>query len=348
MKIWLRIGKANLTYKGRFVHGMAISHDELRDALNRMGIECFDEYPDGDGRTAVRHVPDHPEEYLTMWYGDPTLWEFDEERGRGVVAYTRCCETTLDTRQGMAIKHQLNQCDVIFVASNVAKKSLSPQLLPDIHVLSGGAVPEMFPCVERDFSGRLVFLHVGAVHQRKGSDVTCKAFVEALGGKADVELRVISPGRTELFSELEERYASIPNMVFVDRIVDGRWLVCDEFYADVHCLVYPSITEGWGRCLTEAMFTGLPSICFRASAMLDQFHESCGWWLEPSGVKDGIYDLPDADDLARKMLYVYSHRNELRQKGINAHRRAIRYLTWEYGITQATPVLEKIYNGTKN
>lgn len=342
MKLLVRIPKNNLTAGGRTMYGMSISHDGVCHAMKGMIEDCFMEYPSGDATDAVSQTPESLEDYMVMWYGDPTGWDMAASgHGHGTVGYTRCGEVLLpDT-----MKEPMNQCDAMFVASTAAQASFSEQLDVPVHVLSGGVKPELFPLLDRDFnSSPFVFLHAGSTDWRKGSDRACEAFALAFDGIEDVQLLVMSPGETPMFSELKKQYAEDERYVFEVNPVADRSQVAHEYYGRAHCLVYPSIMEGWGRCLAEAMFTGMPVICFYGSAMLDQFSGVCGWWIAAGDETEGIYPLPSVEAMAAQMLKAYMDRRSCEFAGSMGHYYAIDNLTWEAGLKTALPVLENIYN----
>lgn len=338
MKIWLRIGKANLTHV-RTISGISLIHDELCLVFNRMGIECFDEYPTGNAFTAVAHTPDNVEEYIEMWYGDPSLWEMAHgTKGKGPIGYTPCGKGDIPN----ITKEQLNKCAVVFVACTDTKLDCVTQLKVPVHVLAGGYLPELFYYVERDFdTDPFIFLHAGATQWRKGSKPTCQAFQSAFPDESDVQLLIMSPGETEMFLELREQYSDDPRIVFRINAISDRELMLDEYYAKYHCLVFPSISEGWGRCLTEAMASGMPCIVTRCSAMLEQFEEGCGWWVQ-TWIADHGFPEPLKMDLADKMRIAYDNRSLCKEKGIFAAKHALKNLTWEKGITKVLPILEKL------
>jgi glycosyltransferase involved in cell wall biosynthesis len=124
--------------------------------------------------------------------------------------------------------------------------------------------------------------------------------------------------------------------------VFNRAEMAQRYYGNSHCLVYTSIMEGWGRCLAEAMATGMPVICFRSSSMLDQFVSHAGWWVEQSGEYEGIYPLPSVGDLAFCMQLA-QRTQSCRQRGVWGREYAQEHLTWQSGIKKAMPILEEIY-----
>jgi len=119
----------------------------------------------------------------------------------------------------------------------------------------------------------------------------------------------------------------------------------NEYYRDGHCLVYPSFGEGWGRCLAEALATGLPAIVSRCSSMLEQFHPEAGWWVDmETDMRDGVFSV-DIDDLADKMRAAYYSRDRLPEMAKFAAAYAKKNLTWDKGIEESKPILERIYEG---
>lgn len=348
MKIWLRTGKQNLTHS-RTVFGTSISYDELCDAFSRMGIDCIAEFPTGNAYDAEQCVPDCTERsrYIEMLYGYPEHWELDREMmqrdeklscRKGLVAYIRAGEIGFSREE----IHKLNLCDAVFVASTSAKVHHQRHIItPPAGILSGGFNPAQFYYCTRNFYAKpFIFLHIGT-QWRKGSDIACEAFSKAFDDNDNVQLLTLSVGETELFSDLQYRYSSNDKMRFVIKVVSDREKMLSAYYRQGHVLVYPSITEGWGRCLSEAMASGMPCIVSRCSAMVDQFSDECGWWIEMNG-RQGEYLMPDINSLVAQMQYAYQHRSECALKGEAAADFALKYLTWEYGITQALPILKAI------
>jgi len=341
MKIWMRIGRANLTNGGRSVYGIPISYDEVIEAFNLHGIECISEYPEGDNISTRQFIPSNLDDYMTMWYGDPLLWDIKRPYEHGVVGYTQCMEINLN--QGFI--DSMNKCDAIFVASEIAKQSFKNQLSVPVYKIFGGYKPSQFYYIERDFQiSPFVFLHVGATDWRKGSAEACVAFAKAFKNE-DVELHIISPGATPMFNALETVFRYEKRIKFIDKVVSDRMAMIDEYYREGHCLVYPSLGEGWGRCLPEAMATGLPAIVSRVSAMLETFNPDAGWWVDmQTETNNGCFSV-DVNDLADKMYEAYHSRDRLPGMATFAASYAKEHLTWDKGIEEAKPILERIYNG---
>lgn len=337
MKIWLRSSRTNLTHC-RTAFGTSISYDGVADGFNNLGVKCVQEYPDGNAWNAVQYVPPNKDDYLIMWYGDPSGWWIEKGIGKGCVAYIRSAEMVL---KGM---DNLNRCDAVFVASPSSKEYFETIVEPPVYVLSGGIKPSLFYPVERNFAATpFVFLHAAAIQWRKGSNIACAAFTKAFPTEQDVKLVLMSQGRTEMFDKLEDEYKDDDRIELRVNLVTDRRKMRDEYYTGAHCLVYPSLYEAWIRTLAEAMATGIPGIVSRVSAMADFFSDHCGWWIEMSDREKDGRKLPDVDDLATKMRYAYENLDECQLRGNHAAIYAQTKLTWEVGINNALPILESVY-----
>jgi glycosyltransferase involved in cell wall biosynthesis len=93
-------------------------------------------------------------------------------------------------------------------------------------------------------------------------------------------------------------------------------------YSQADLLVHPSLLEGFGKVILEAMAMGLPVIATTASA---------GEYIIEDGI-DGLLVPPgDIEALKSKILLVYENRDLAEQMGKKAASKA-RCFTWEnYG-----------------
>lgn len=341
IKIYLRVDRRTLTH-ARTVFGMSISYDELADAFRRCGVDCVQEFPTGNNTDAVRCEPENVEEYIEMWqYGVMLDYALpDKCIGRGRIGYVRGVSSKLE---GVELEN-LKVCDLVLFASTVAADFHSSYLTMPVGVLPGGYNPLHFYPVERDFhADPFVFLHAGATDRRKGSDVVCQAFTEAFPLDTRVSLVVQSPGETAIFASLKETYKSDPRIVFKIDPVSDRSQMLERYYSTAHCLVYPSVAEGYGRMLPEAMATGMPAIVSGWSAPTDHFNSDCGWWLEKSIISSGFHSAV-VSDVAEKMAMVYSNRDACADKGRFAAKFAKRVCVWEVGVGAALPAIYALWS----
>jgi glycosyltransferase involved in cell wall biosynthesis len=196
---------------------------------------------------------------------------------------------------------------------------------------------------ERDF---FTFGHMGALSERKGTDLLISAFRDAFPTQKDVRLLC------------KTSYRQYPFMVKDDRIkvmigeVEHKDLM-DDFFKQIDCFVFPTRGEGFGLTPLEAMATGVPAIVTGWSGPVEYmtpetgwlidykmtpaklfsektYHEDCGDWAEPS-----------REHLIELMRYAYRHREETKERGQKAAEHVKKVWQWEDKINMFHAALEK-------
>ena len=174
---------------------------------------------------------------------------------------------------------ELSLADVIYVASSFTKKTLeeySGRLAP-VKV-----IPYGFPAVNttRTYSAvqnrKVKLLYVGGLTQRKGIAYLFEA-VKGLENK--VELTIIGKGNIEGCSVLKnelKKHRYIPSLSNPDIL---------SLMATQDAFVFPSLFEGFGLVITEAMSQGTPVITTDRTCAADIIkHEQDGWIIEAGSV----------------------------------------------------------------
>lgn len=179
---------------------------------------------------------------------------------------------------------ELKLASRIFVASSFTAKTLNdyPGKLAPVDV-----IPYGFPTVtgSRDYekiAGRpLRLLFVGGLSQRKGiADLF--AAVERLGDAVSLTVvgKKVTPDCPALDAALaKHRY--IPSMPHAEILKTMR-------AHDV--LVFPSLFEGFGLVITEAMSQGTPVITTDRTAGPDLITHGKNGWLAEAGSTDALYN----------------------------------------------------------
>jgi len=107
----------------------------------------------------------------------------------------------------------------------------------------------------------------------------------------------------------------------------------NEYYSSASVFVFPSLVEGFGLVLLEAMACGIPIITTPNTAGPD---------IITDGIEGFIVPIRDIEALKQKLEWCYSHPQELAEMGIAARRKA-EQLTWaNYRQKLATVIKEKI------
>jgi glycosyltransferase involved in cell wall biosynthesis len=156
---------------------------------------------------------------------------------------------------------------------------------------------------------RLHLLFVGRINQRKG----IKYLLNALKLLNTKEVRLTICGRVVDDLDLFRPFAS---QVEVRPSVSASELVAAYQTADL--FVFPSVAEGFGQVLLEAMSCGLPILSTTHTAAPD---------LIEDGIEGFIVEPRRADLLAEHMAWACDHRSDLASMGRRARLRAERF-TW--------------------
>lgn len=172
---------------------------------------------------------------------------------------------------------------------------------------------------------KLKALFVGEVTQRKGIYQVLE--VARRIGKEKLEVDIIGAGKErypELFSEYE------PYVTFHGR-VEGKQLT--EFFQQADIFLFPTMGDGFGLVILEAMACGTPVISSRNCAGSD---------IIIPGTNGFLTDSCDTEALVETIQWCLTHREELRIMGKHARSTAEIY-TWEnYSKTLVKGIKEKL------
>ncbi|MEO6569756.1 MAG: glycosyltransferase family 4 protein, partial [Opitutaceae bacterium] len=227
---------------------------------------------------------------------------------------------------------ELGLADVVFVASSYTKHTLlsAPDFKARVVVVPYGSprLPAVTPSPAsegaRGLGGKLRVLFVGSLGQRKGLSYLFDA-CRRLG--SSVELTIIGQKPLEFCAILDRELAAV------------RWLptcphaqVLAEMTAhDV--FVFPSLFEGFGLVLLEAMAMGLPIITTAHTAGPDLIRD---------GVEGFIVPIRSGAAIAERLEKLRLEPGLRREMSENAKRRAQEFSWDSYGGTLATCVAQTL------
>lgn len=210
---------------------------------------------------------------------------------------------------------EIQQADRIFVASQFTRQTLHkiPDLQTPVHVIPYGSPPPRIQEKQPSTPAKkLQVLFVGSLGQRKGVSYLFRA-IELLAGQVDLNLIGLPIG-------------SCPGLV--KALQTYRWLgsiphseVLQEMQRN-DVLVFPSLFEGFGLVILEAMACGLPVITTPHTAGPDVITDG----------EDGfIVPIRSAEAIAEKLTLLDQDRDRLRYMGQAALRKSQQF-SWEsYG-----------------
>jgi alpha-maltose-1-phosphate synthase len=205
---------------------------------------------------------------------------------------------------------EVNLADHIFVASSITQKSLlnTGVKVENISVIPyGSPIDYFYPLSKKDKIFRALF--VGRVTPRKGVHYLLKAWKELKLSSAELLLIGVNEYPEKWLSQYNDifRYhSSVPHASL------------NQYYSDANVLVFPSLVEGFGLVLLEAMACGIPIITTTNTGGPD---------IITDGVEGFIVPIRDVEALKEKIEWCYDHPKELAEMGRAARRKA-EQLTW--------------------
>jgi len=207
-------------------------------------------------------------------------------------------------------EEEIELADRIFVASSITRQSLlnfgvNPE---KISVIPYGAPLDYFrPQPKSD--DRFRALYVGRVEPRKGIHYLLEAWKNLK--RLDAELCLI--GINEFPSGWLDKYQDIFRY-----IPPVPHYTLNQYYSSANVFVFPSLVEGFGLVLLEAMACGIPVITTPNTAGPDIITDELEGFIIP---------IRDSEALQEKLEWCMNNPLELRAMGQAARKKAER-LTW--------------------
>jgi glycosyltransferase involved in cell wall biosynthesis len=204
------------------------------------------------------------------------------------------------------------QADAVICASSFTKHSLEAAgSKAPAHVVGYGVDLELFSArTEAPSAKQLTIGFVGALSQRKGARYLLGAMAKLPKGAA----RLIIYTRAKVDQELIRGFESLD--VEIKGGLSDAQLAADIKRCDL--LALPSIAEGFGLVILEAMACGVPALCTTSTGGADFItHRRNGLLIEPGS----------ATAIEQELVWATTHRDDLFQMGQSARREAER-LTW--------------------
>ena len=196
-----------------------------------------------------------------------------------------------------------------FILNNVDRKKLFINPL--------GCDMEIFKKVNKN-DKKFRIISCGLASIQKGTPYLIEA-VKNLSSKIDIEFWHL--GRVS--NELKNIVNNTPdNIIFKGGISKNRLY---QYYSQGSIFVLPSIQDGFGMVILEAMSCGLPVICSENTGVIDILSEN---------YKEGIVLKPaDIKSLEEAILHLYNNPETLKQMSLDAKRRVNNLFGWDhYGI----------------
>ena len=243
-----------------------------------------------------------------------------ESSGPFVKTY-EACGYLLDKDKADLFGKEAKKADIHIVASTFSKQATMFNGI----VAPYGVDNKAFHPWEKDYSHGLKVLFVGEINQRKGIYQILEA-AKSLHPEG-VEFNLIGTG-IELAPDLYKPYEQYVN--FLGRVSFER---LQEMYGTSHIFVFPSMGEGFGLVIPEALSSGLPVIASTNCAGPDIIKE---------GYNGFIIDAGNTNQLIEKIRWFMEHMDMLPEMQENAID-SVKDMTWAaYEKNLTSQIREKI------
>lgn len=268
------------------LHSMYIAFDRIAARRVHAGLSAVLAYEDGAEATfsaarrlGVPRIYDLP---IPFWRTSHALLAEEAERNP---AWAPLIGALDDPPRALERKErELAAADLVLTASTLSTRSVQEQQ-PDARVVQiPYGCPDPAEDVRMASGGPLRVLYVGSLTQRKGLSYVFEA-MELLGDRA--ELTVVgggAPAQSELLDHALAKHRHIRNVPhqLMAQAMRGH---------DV--LVLPSIVEGFGLVINEALAQGLPVIATDRTGAVDLYGPDTADWLVPVADSSAIAERLD-------------------------------------------------------
>lgn len=221
---------------------------------------------------------------------------------------------TIGALRDSAEKHarkdaELASADCVVVPSRFVARSLAlaPRSPARVEVLPYGApTPNPVPLTRRQAEAPLRILYAGQLAQQKGIAYLFEA-LERFG--YPYELALAGPLPLQPCRPLEHALAEASSC-WLGLLPHAKLL---EMMPDYHVFVFPSLAEGFGLVLTEALASGLPVIATT---------HTCAPEVISDGVEGFVIPIRHADAITEKLTFLYENEDRRYAMAEAAKRRA--------------------------
>jgi glycosyltransferase involved in cell wall biosynthesis len=209
-------------------------------------------------------------------------------------------------------KEEILSADINIVASTFSKESILYCGFPENKIIVAPyGIDNHKKNISKDFS-KINVLFVGQVNQRKGIKQILDA-AKDLHGLINCSFSIVGSGM-ELFPELYKPYFKYIN--FYGRVSKQK---LDELYQSSNLFLFPTLGEGFGMVILEALSFGLPVICSKNCASYDLISDKYNGYVIDAGDKNAI---------VQHILFLNKNKSIMAEMSQNAYLTSLNF-TWD-------------------
>jgi len=227
----------------------------------------------------------------------------------------------------LVLKRGCRKSIAIFTVSEFSKKRIVDWSGVDrnkVVVVGNGVSGEFSPDGPKHQPGYKYILCVSNRKEHKNEVLLIRAFAR-IARSSDVKL-VFSGSMTPALSELVDKLGIKKHIVFTGFIKDSD---LPNYYRGATALVMPSLYEGFGLPVIEAMACGIPTIA-SSTTSLGEIAAGASLLVDPT-------DIDDISQALAKIITDAELRKELSEKGL-AH---VKQFTWDNTVRKIEEVVKR-------
>ena len=228
-----------------------------------------------------------------------------------------------------------------------------------IEICPEGVDPEKFPYVKREMKEPFVFLYLGDDNPRKGTHHIALAWnmwnerYPEYARNTILIMKMTSYGKEQKIMQMTENSYADYRVLPLTEDQHPDWPTLGALYAYANAFLFPSMGEGWGLPLSEAMSTGLPCIYTPQGGPLDYASAEYAYPVE-YGPKELIVTSPFAgnigpliaadpkvESIVEQMHSIYTDYDTALDKGKTAAAAMRAWFTWDLAAKKYIEILKR-------
>ena len=240
----------------------------------------------------------------------------------------KACGYLTDEKKAKSFEKEVRMAQYHIVASSYSRNALLYDgIIPEkVFIIPYGVDSNRFIQSNRSYKkGKLNVLFVGEVNQRKGIRQIFE--VAKTMSSSDIVFNIVGPG-TEHCKQLYEpykEYVKIWGFVTHDELL--------KQFQENHIFLFPTMGEGFGLVLLEAMAAGLPIITTPNCGGADIVVEGSNGFIVPVG---------NTEEIVKVLIWAKEHPDKLEEMSKAARETAHKY-TWDRYNQGIVDAVNRIY-----
>ncbi len=196
--------------------------------------------------------------------------------------------------------HSIRDADLCFCVSQVWQQELQKRYQIQVPLVTNGVNTKHFSAIKNGsetalkqslgLTGYPIYLTVGGIEPRKNSHKLLQAFAELLTLYPHAQLAIAGGATLFDYQSYREDFFDIatnlgikePQLIITGVMAHHELPV---LYRCVDAFVFPSVTEGWGLVILEAIASGLPTIVSEMPPFTEFLSSGQALFVDPQSVR---------------------------------------------------------------